>query len=180
MRRWYIFLLLLVTTILLRKFSPYWVGITIGESMTPELKPNQIFVMDRTCYRDRLPARNDVVVFRCKGDVYVKRVLALPGDALWIHCYNGDPACRQVIDLNMLDKYRRYIKLGSEEKLQHIVVPKDSLFVVGDSISMSKDSRHFGPISARQLIGKVCYPAISLPSKDVGTFYGCVRYGASK
>jgi len=36
-------------------------------------------------------------------------------------------------------------------------VPKDKYFVIGDNLNMSNDSRNFGPIEFKDIIGKVVF-----------------------
>src|SRR4051812_28047857 len=63
---------------------PVQVGIASGPSMEPGLRSGQVFLMERPgVFRSGIE-RGDVVVFCRDGATYVKRVLAVAGDQLYI------------------------------------------------------------------------------------------------
>lgn len=138
------------------------------------------------------PKRGDIVVFRgeVEGETagVIKRIVGLPGDhiqyanrTLYI---NGEPATQ--FDLT-IDEFR--LADGNTEKLlratedlgtkkhaiimtlynndgnfqyEDLIVPKNSYFVLGDNRSNSLDSRYFGVLADRQLVGKARIIAFSL------------------
>jgi signal peptidase I len=66
-----------------------WVLIPVrgaGISMTPTIADGQLVLVNRLAYRLRSPRRADIVAVRLAGRsiVYVKRVIALPGERLRI------------------------------------------------------------------------------------------------
>lgn len=103
------------------------------------------------------PSRNDVIVFKYprnpKQD-YIKRVIGIEGDRIEIRnkklYLNGEP-------LN--DPYGFHL----DPKVQHnpprdnfgpIVVPKNSLFMMGDNRDNSADSRYWGFVDLNAVKGK--------------------------
>ncbi len=145
-------------------FCPYRLGITIGRSMSPELKPNQPFIIDSNYYRNHRLAIDDVIVFRQYGDVLVKRVIGLPGDTLWIYEYSDYSDDKQVISAedmpSVLDFIDNWPEVGG---LHRVSLSQGQVFVMGDNSTDSLDSRDFGPISTGQIIGRICFPHIAGP-----------------
>jgi|GEM_PF-1720746 len=142
--------------ILCLEICPVRFGKIIGVSMSPTLKPNQIFLMYRCFGQSYTPNRNDVIVFRYDGEVMVKRVWATPGDSLWIV---KSPEGSTLVGSVDLPQWRsvlnHYPNLG---KLQNLKMGPGEMFVLGDNYDESCDSRDFGPIKANMVMGRVRAP----------------------
>ena len=139
--------------ILCLEICPVRFGKTIGDSMSPTLKANQIFLMYRCFGHNYTPSKNDVVVFRYDGEVMVKRVLATPGDFVWIvKSTDGNSVVDPVEIPAWVSILHRYPYLG---KLQKLKMGPDEMFVLGDNMVASCDSRDFGPIKANMVLGRV-------------------------
>lgn len=100
--------------------------------------------------------RYDVVGFSLTGeaDLYVKRVIGLPGDRVIVS------QRMMLISLNeendFTTTYRVSISKEVAEKWQHLKrIPKDHYFLLGDHLDVSKDSRTFGFVSKNLIEGKV-------------------------
>ena len=124
--------------------------VTPVSDMEPTLQKGDRFLVDKTAYRTISPARGSVVVFKSPAKpslAYVKRVIALENDVVEIRdgqlLINGEPRASA----------RKY-KAGDVADFGPFVVPAHNLFVVGDSLANSKDSRHFGPIAKASVEGK--------------------------
>lgn len=122
----------------------------------------------------KVPERGDVIVFQypVQPDVpYVKRVIGLPGDVINYKnkqlIINGIPLATtdepltekgNVVSFEERIKDRLYTihnYTDSEDRNNEWIVPPDHLFVLGDNRDGSLDSRHWGYVSYRFLIGKV-------------------------
>lgn len=83
----------------------------------------------------------------------VKRVLATPGDSVWIV---KSPDGNSVVDPVEIPAWvsilQRFPYLGELQKLE---MGPDEMFVLGDNIVASCDSRDFGPIKANMVLGRV-------------------------
>ena len=121
-------------------------------SMTPTLEPGDHVVVTpygNILHKER-PSRGDVIVFRSPGDngVYLaKRVVAVPGDHVEIR--HGE------VWLNgrLLDEpYVQKPKLGEQVAPQ--TLPQGRYFVLGDHRVDSVDSRTWGFLDERMILGK--------------------------
>lgn len=140
-------------------FSNYQVE---GESMMPTLEDGNLLVVNKIGYQISDLERFDVIVFHAnKEEDYVKRIIGLPGDKIQ---YRDDELIinGEKISEPFLEKYRSQTiigKLTGDFTLSEITgvdtVPEGKLFVLGDNRLGSWDSRHFGFISANEVVGKV-------------------------
>ena len=108
-----------------------------------------------------LPRRNvrrsDVVVFAMPeqpGTLLVKRCVGLPGERIEIVDY------RVRIDGRRLDEQAYLDRAGTsagnvDPHMAELVVPREHLFVLGDSRNSSLDSRRFGAVPLSAVIGRV-------------------------
>ena len=123
-------------------------------SMFPALLPGDSVLVNRLIYRLRPPRRGDIIVFHFPqtGDRnFVKRVIGVPGDVvqeqagrltvngLVVHVSRTDPS-DPAEALNAA--------LGPER------VPADRLYVLGDNWRTSLDSRFWGTVDEREVVGK--------------------------
>src|SRR5437868_6113047 len=71
------FLLILLVVLFRLRFL---VTAVTGQSMSPNLEPGDLLLIDKHAYRQVEPQRGDLVVARVRNDLLVKRVVALPGE----------------------------------------------------------------------------------------------------
>jgi signal peptidase I len=134
-------------------------------SMEPTILPgDRLFVQD-SAYWFGAPTRGDVVVFRTdplesslvpKGQFYVKRIAALPGDAVRITggrlLVNERPLqSPAVLTTTNFGMNLNAFPSGSTDAY---LVPAGSYFVVGDNVTNSLDSRHYGAVPRQSIVGR--------------------------
>ncbi|KAI0024527.1 LexA/Signal peptidase [Xylariomycetidae sp. FL0641] len=115
-------------------------GVGVGTGWGPSMLPTfavmqEWFVTDKRCRRGRGVAVGDCVLYTIPvepAEEGVKRVLGMPGDYVLLNSPGDGPACRNMIQ-----------------------VPKGHVYIVGDNLPWSRDSRDFGPLPMALIKGKI-------------------------
>jgi signal peptidase I len=132
-----------------------------GPSMRPTLLSGEWIVVSRWTYKLGSPRRGDVVVFlpptNAQTDDLIKRVIGLPGETVEIK------AGSVWVDGKALDESYAAGPTVPDNRWQ---LGTDQLFVMGDNRQLSLDSRSFGPISLRNVVGRAWI--IYWPPKEWG------------
>lgn len=155
MRRAALYLsLALVLTVVVRLFvaEPFIVS---GGSMKPLLLPRDYLIVDKWHYRSAAPVRGDVVVFRYPLDpdqVFVKRIIGLPGETVEIASGTVRIARPGGATTTLAEPYRTSDM--NPEREERITLHDDEYFVLGDNRTGSADSRAWGPLQERFIIGR--------------------------
>lgn len=158
-------IVILVTFIIINTFFVA-VFVVDGASMEPNLHDRELVLWNKHAYTASLPEKNDVVVVNYPGDPnkrkYVKRVIALPGEQVKIK------AGKVYIDGELLEEDFLPENLETEPSGTW-TLGEDQYFVMGDNRPNSNDSRYFGPVELRFILGKsisIIYPRFRL-IKDI-------------
>jgi signal peptidase I len=125
-----------------------------GTSMLPGLEDQERIFVNKFVYRWEPVARGDVVVFRYPRDIsksYIKRIIAVPGDRVAID--------KGRVYINGLLLREDYVpaEFRDQRSYPETVIPPGSYFVMGDHRSLSSDSRDFGAVNERYVIGKAVF-----------------------
>ncbi len=156
----------LVLALIIRSFVIQPFKIPTG-SMEPTLQPGDRILVLRYVYGLRIPFTTkrffkwhdpevgDIIVFNYPEEPkrdFIKRCVALPGDAVTIRngrvVRNGEPLQKE--PFNRLFYYNKG-PYGWDEEM---VVPDKEYFCLGDNSASSKDSRYWGFLDDKYLIGK--------------------------
>ena len=123
-----------------------------GHSMSPTLEDEDRLIVNKLIYRLTVPQRDDIVMlyYPVNPDKsFVKRVIAKEGDVVRIvdgKVYvNGE--ARE--DLFVPPTYRSHEDFGSQ------TIKQGYYFVMGDHRNNSSDSREWGEVPRKYIIGKV-------------------------
>jgi len=124
--------------------------VVLGQSMETNLHDNQRLVIEKVSYWAHPPRRGDVVVIKPPqhdGTIpLIKRVIALPGEQIEIH------GGQVFIDGKPLDE--PYIHGTASYEMAPQVIPPLYVFVMGDNRGASNDSRYFGPVPIKTILGR--------------------------
>lgn len=178
MRRGFMGLLVVAALVLVGFGSGHTTVFTVpSPSMEPTYTAGQKVTVDLDAYDHARPEIGDAVILhpphgadieRCgvplqpkqpcrvptpglSSQVFLKRVVATPGDRLSIR--TGRPVVNGTMMLvGVVQACRHFI--GCNMKRTITVLP-NHYFVMGDNSGESADSRHWGPVPARAIIGKV-------------------------
>ncbi len=154
------FLVAAILAIFIRTFllGPY--KIPTGSMRPTFLEGDRIFV-DKVSYRFHKPERGDIIVFRYPKDPkkdFVKRLAGLPGDRIEIR--DG----KLIVNGNALEQppfsdhyYYNRDDWDFGKTKEVITVPEQSYFALGDNSAQSSDSRNWGFVPAKNMVGKAFF-----------------------
>jgi signal peptidase I len=114
---------------------------------------------NRFIYDLESPKRGQIVVFKTppkaaaecgEGGTFVKRLIGLPGDTV---SYQGSPWKLRINGKVLPESYIQPTRAGGTSGTWH--VPKGEYFFMGDNRTQSCDSRRWGSVPFRNLIGPI-------------------------
>jgi signal peptidase I len=125
-----------------------------SESMVPTLKKNDRVLVNKLSYKLHSVRRGDIIVFTKPpnepSDIkdLVKRVIGLPNETVegrGRHIYVNGKALEE-----------SYLPKGTQPgTFSERKIPSNSVWVMGDNRGDSADSRVFGPIVKKSIVGRV-------------------------
>jgi signal peptidase I len=155
-----------------------WTGfgafVVPSASMCPTICKGERIVADRKAYKNKAPQRGDIVLVKHQmfDELLIKRVVGVPGDLVEAGpdntiLVNGSPLrSPEVCQLNL----REHDLPGNGPAFHSIGIPKGTLFLVGDNLGNSLDSRfpEFGLASFDEIRGKPLFLAWSPKLSRIG------------
>lgn len=146
-------------SIFIATVAVYFFGMSskmVGVSMESTLYNGQTVLVDRFSYILSSPKAGDVVTFLPNGNekshYYIKRIVAVPGDVLYIDggtLYVNNEECEFVNE--------KILEYGIAEN--EFTLGPGEYFCLGDNINNSEDSRsaNIGPVKEEYILGKVWF-----------------------
>lgn len=127
-----------------------------GNSMHPNFLDGERLLTDKITYRFNEPRRGDVIVFQAPPDRakdFIKRVVAIPEEIIQVkdnRVYVNSQLLDEVyISPDIFTQPGAFLAEGKTYTLG-----TDEYLVMGDNREHSLDSRSWGPIKKKEIIGK--------------------------
>lgn len=147
-------------------FQPF---VVTGDSMLPNFQDNNYLIIDELSYRLRPPHRGEVIVMRFPPDpskFFIKRIVALPGERILIESGKVKIFNEQYPDGTSLDESylpQKNITYGNVDRS----LGMDEFFVLGDNRLSSSDSRIWGTLPRKDIIGRVYIRLFPVQKLDI-------------
>jgi signal peptidase I len=127
-----------------------------SQSMVPTLEVGDRVLVNKFIYRFSEPERGDIVVFRSvegDGEDLIKRVVGVPGDEIELHhgkvFLNGQRQNEPyVVNKPCVRGMPKTCSYGP------VTIPIGDYFMMGDNRANSRDSRFFGPVPKKAIVGE--------------------------
>lgn len=145
--------LLIVVPIRYFLFQPFFVK---GQSMEPNFETGDYLIVDELSYRLREPKRGEVIVFKYPQNPtqrYIKRIIGLPGEVVEIE--DGKVIVYRDGRPQTLNEKSYLPYMPSTSGKISLTLEKDEYFVLGDNRPVSYDSRRWGPLPRKDIVGRV-------------------------
>ena len=128
--------------------------IVSGSSMFPTFLDGEYLIIDEISYRFNDPKREEVVVFRYPNDTkkfFIKRIIGLPNETVDIK--GSTITITNAENPNGFTLDEPYVK-NTSQNVMHMELAKDEYFVMGDNRNASSDSRSWGALPEKLLVGR--------------------------
>lgn len=147
-------------------FRPFQVN---GNSMHPNFFDKEYVLTNIIGLRLENPKLGDVIVFKAPLDPdkdYIKRVIATPGDKVLIKDGRVFLNGKILDESSYLDPSIKTNPGSFLKENEEVAAAEDEYFVLGDNRSYSSDSREWGFVSKKDIIGESFF--VYWPLKSMG------------
>lgn len=130
-----------------------------GSSMFPTFKDQEYLLTDKVTYRLREPKDGDVIVFKApinENFDFIKRVIATAGQTVSVE---GGLVYVDGVKIDEFYLPSEYTTLPGQflQEGESYTVQPGEVMAFGDNRDHSSDSRDWGPVPLRNIIGKVFF-----------------------
>ncbi len=139
-----------------------------GVSMEQNFHNNEYLLVDQITYRLRAPKHGEVIIFRPPSNTssdYIKRIIALPGETVVIEnnqvLINGHLLNEPYLDKGTVTE--------TGDKIFTTTLKPDQYFVMGDNRQHSSDSREWGVVPRKNIVGKAWFAVFPT------SYFGIIR-----
>ena len=143
-------------------FQPFLVK---GDSMVPSFHNGDYLIVDELSYKFRSPERGEVIVLKFPYDPsqrFIKRIVGLPGETVEIKdgkviIYHPDSQEAFVLDES--EYLGEALKTSGSVRVQ---LKEGEYFMLGDNRGFSSDSRSWGQLPEKYIVGRMMWKVFSL------------------
>jgi signal peptidase I len=149
--------------------QPYRAVVVVGESMSPTYTDRELILSRRV---NRPIQRGDVVLLKINGSTQIKRVSRIAGDEMlyWKS---------RTTWVDITESARSVDRFRSDSRLRVDVIPDNYVYVIGDNLGKSVDSREYGVVPISSIKGIVVSQRPK-PKEDTIDLDGTNRSGSSR
>lgn len=141
---------------LLYLISPYRLIIVQGDSMSPTFH-NKQFLIAKSIKNYNEIKLNDVLVCINEENIIIKRVKYLENEHVYYYI-DANTSEVKLINKNLFDYLTNHPITRHKTLIQKLIVPKNNVYLLGDNLNNSDDSRRFGTLSWNNIRYKIIYP----------------------
>jgi len=138
-----------------------------GSSMYPTFENGNYLIIDEISYRFTDPKRGDVIVFKYPADpkkFFIKRVIGLPGETVDIKGVDVTITNNEHPEgFTLLQPY----VVNKADNITHFALNENEYFVMGDNRSGSSDSRYWGAVNKKFIIGRAFVRLLPISQVDL-------------
>jgi signal peptidase I len=146
-----------------------------GASMQPTFESGEYLIVDQLSYRFEDPSRGDVVIMRYPKDpsvFFIKRIIGLPGETVTLAGSKVTIEKPGAVAVTLSEPYVAPERLENEYAT-YVLGPTD-YFVMGDNRIESSDSRAWGFLPRKDIMGRALLRL--LPPTRVTVLPGATAY----
>lgn len=150
----------LVLTLLTIRFFFISPGRVNGRSMEPTFIDEKLFFVNKNVYLFASPKKFDVVqVIEPESEkLIIKRIIGVPGEHIVIkrgRVYIKNQAQEIELDESAYLSSDVLTRVVGQAAPLEFTLKENEYFVIGDNRDFSIDSRHYGPVHRKVIVGKV-------------------------
>jgi signal peptidase I len=159
-----VIIFLLIAFVIFFIFRPYVAEpyVVDGASMDPTFQTGDYLIVNKLSYEIGVPERNTVIVFKYPQNPktnFIKRIIGLPGETVKmkdnvVTIINKDTPKGFVLDQSYVVHTCNPSGTHTCIKDFEITLDNDEYFVMGDNRMDSFDSRSWGPVEEKYLLGE--------------------------
>lgn len=126
-----------------------------GASMEPTFHNGEYLIVDQLTYQFEDPARGDVIIMRYPNDestYFIKRVIGLPNET--VELQGNVIIIRRPNGLEPMTLTETYRSSDARPEFGTYTLGENEFFVMGDNRNASSDSRVWGSLPRKDVVGR--------------------------